>query len=340
MRRLTFAWTLIAAHLASGCGYSGAEDASGHSGAADPAEPVRIRVVDGVNMDVRDVPLLMAFDELRARGYLVEATYIAGNTLLADALARGDAEFGIINNQTAWSAIASGADIRTISEFTVYTGLVAAPTRIASCRDLHRRPVAIPVTTGFSPLMFRLFMTTECPTVEPEILVIAESQSRTTALIAGRIDAAVVPGEELLRLQQMAPGRFHAMAVPASRFPRIKVDGLQVRRQWAEEHPDAVKALIAAQLRIYRLIRADRNVLYDEAVKRLSLDRATAVEIADAHLDREIWDVNGGLTRENVQATIDLLFDEDAIPSRLAVGDVAELSYLRDVLAEIGQALP
>lgn len=299
--------------------------------------PLRIRVVDGVNMDVRDVPLLMAFDDLEARGYDVQPIYIAGNTLLADTLARGDAEIGIINNQTAWSAIANGADIRTVSEFTTYTGVVAAPTRITSCRELHGRPVGVPVITGFAPLLFNRYLRTECPGVEPEILVIAESASRTASILSGRLDASMVPGEELLKLQSEAPGRYHALAVASRRFPHIRVDGLQVRRAWAERHPDAVRALLAAQLQAHRLIRSAPDVLYAEAQKRLRLDPTTARTIGAAHLANGIWAPDGGLTPANVQATIDFLVESDALPPGLTPSDVADLSYLDAVLGEIGR---
>ena len=342
MRRPIVFALMLACHGALGCGEPPASSAAaGPAGArASAGAETRLRVVDGVNMDVRDVPLLMAFDELAAIGYDVERVYIAGNTLLADTLARGDAEVGVINNETAWSAIAKGADIRTVSEFTVYTGLVAVHNGIRSCDDLQGRPVAIPVTTGFAPLLFNLFMRSQCPGTEPQILVIAESSARTTALLSGRIDAAMVPGEELLKLQGQSPNRFHALAVPARQYPGIRVDGVQVRRAWAERHPDAVKALIAAQLRAHRLVRKNPRILYDESAKRLSLDPSTARAIADSHLQQDIWEVNGGLTRENIQSTIAFLVESHALPSALDVSEVADLSYLDAVLADLGRADP
>jgi len=285
MRAAVLVWFVLAGAAAPGCTDAPASLAPAPEVARPetPSRPgVRIRVVDGVNMDVRDVPLLMAFDELTALGYDVESVHIAGNTLLADALARGDAEVGIINNQTAWSAIANGADIRTVSEFTVYTGKLIAREGIRSCHDLHGRSVAVPITTGFAPLLLNLFLRTVCPDATPQILVVAEASSRRAALIAGRVDAA--------------------------------------------------------QLRTHRLIRANPQVLYDEAVARLSLDAATAKAIADSHLQQDIWKIDGGLTPGTIQSTIDFLVEAGAMPRRLQVQDVADLSYLDAVLREMGRA--
>ena len=341
MRAAVLVWFVLAGAAAPGCTDAPASLAPAPEVARPetPSRPgVRIRVVDGVNMDVRDVPLLMAFDELTALGYDVESVHIAGNTLLADALARGDAEVGIINNQTAWSAIANGADIRTVSEFTVYTGKLIAREGIRSCHDLHGRPVAVPVTTGFAPLLLNLFLRTVCPDATPQILVVAEASSRRAALIAGRVDAAQLPGEELLRLQADSGRPFSVLTAAAQEYPGIRVDGVQVRRAWAERHPEAVKALVAAQLRTHRLIRANPQVLYDEAVARLSLDAATAKAIADSHLQQDIWKIDGGLTPGNIQSTIDFLVEAGAMPRRLQVQDVADLSYLDAVLREMGRA--
>lgn len=282
----------------------------------------------------------MAFDDLAGRGYRIEKTYIAGNTLLADVLARGDADVAVINNETAWTAIAKGADIRTVSEFAKYTGLLIAGEDIRTCHDLNGRRIGLPVTTGFAPLMFNLYVSQQCSGMKAQILVVPESAARAAALLAGRMDAAMVPGEELLKLQQQSTIPFHAVASPAARFPGVRVDGVQVRREWADGNPVAVKDLLSAQLRAHRLIRSNPRVLYDESVRRLSLDPATAKAIGDSHLRMDIWDVNGGLTPENIRSTIDFLTEANALPAGLTAAQVSDLSYLNAVLADLGRGQP
>ena len=313
----------------------------GAAGCSDRAErPLRIRVVDNVNVDIRDVPLLIAFDQLTAQGYQIERTSVAGNQLLADVLARGEAEIGIINNQTAWTAVASGADIRTVAEFTAYTGLIAARSDVRSCGDLRATTVALPGTAGFAPLLYELLVRKRCPDTRPETIVIAESTSRAAALLSGRVGATMMPGEELLKLQAQSPRDFHAFAAAAVDYPGVRVDGIQVRRAWAEEHRAAVEDLIAAQLTAHRLVRARPEMLYNEASRRLSLDLATATTVGRSHLAMDLWDVNGGLTRENIESTVAFLVESGGLPSRLAVEEVADLSYLDAVLGRIGRGEP
>ena len=58
---------------------------------------------------------------------------------------------------------------------------------------------------------------------------------------------------------------------------------------------------------------------------------------AGTHLKNRLWVVNGGLTEEKIQATIDLLVDLEKLPQGLSVTDVADLSYLSEVLADMGR---
>jgi ABC-type nitrate/sulfonate/bicarbonate transport system substrate-binding protein len=159
-------------------------------------------------------------------------------------------------------------------------------------------------------------------------------------MLAGRFDAAMMPGEELVKLQAMSAGRFYLLASAAVEYPDLQVDGIQVRGRWASEHPDAVRALLTAQLQAHRLIRAEPDVLRREAVGRLRLDPAIATAIADAHLAQKIWDVNGGLTEAGIASTIAFLVETKGLPRALAPADVADLSYLEHVLRAIGRAAP
>ncbi len=296
-----------------------------------------LRYFDLINLDVRDVPLLMTFDALEAQGYRIEKTYLASGTLIADALARGEADLGMVNNQTMWIAIHKGAPVRTLAQFTASTTVIAARQEMASSCDLDGRRLAVASTRGLSPTLTDSYFKEKCGGATPQILVIPESSARAAALVSGEIDATTMPGEELLKLQRETPGKFHALMSYAQEFPDIQIDGLHIRRQWAQENPQLIKDFLRALLTTYREIMANPERLYDEASKRLALDPATAKAISDAHLQMMVWDANGGLTPENIQRTIDFLIAIEALPKGVSVEDVADLSYLQMVLDEIGR---
>jgi ABC-type nitrate/sulfonate/bicarbonate transport system substrate-binding protein len=296
-----------------------------------------IRFFDLVNLDVRDVPLLMAMDSLRAQGYTIETTYLASGALITESLARGDADISMVNNQTIWTAISKGADLRTIAQFTGSTTVFAARREIDDCRALDGKPVGVAATRGVSPSLFGRYLKEQCAGAEPQLVVIPESAGRVAGLVAGELDAAVMPGEAFYQVEEQAPGRFHPLMTYAESFPDVQIDGLHVRREWAGENPEAVKDFLRAMLKAYREVSEEPQVLYEEAAKRLSLDPAVARSVGDSDLQLGIWDANGGLTAENLQYTLDFLKQTDDSLAELRVEDVADLSYLNAVLDEIGR---
>jgi len=311
-------------------------------GSSDPAgrKSGRLRFFDLLNLDVRDVPMLMAFEDLAGQGYTVEKTYMASGALIAAALARGDADLGLVNTQTMWTAISKGAPVRTIAGFTAPTWVLAATTAIRSCRDLDGRRMAVPTTSGLNPLLLRLYLDQDCGGAQPEYIVIVESAGRAAALLSGEVDAVRMPGEELVKLQLEAPGRFHSLASLGKRFPDLCIEGLHARRQWAEEHPGLVHDFLKALLRAQRAVVSDPERLLEEAQRRLSLDPLAAEAIVGEHLREAIWDANGGLSEKNIRETLRLLKEAAALDPGVRVMDVVDLSYLNRVLEEIGRLGP
>lgn len=302
-----------------------------------PRRSGTIHFFDLLNLDVRDVPLLMAMDDLRAQGYTIEPTYLASGALITESLARGDADIAMVNNQTIWTAIAKGAELRTIAQFTGPTTVFAARREFANCRELDGKRVGVAATRGVSPSLFGLYLQEQCPDSELQLLVIPESAGRVAGLVAGELDAAVMPGENFYELEQKAPGRFHPLMSYAESFPEVQIDGLHVRQDWADKNPQAVKDFLRAMLTAYREVSNNPQVLYEEAAQRLNLDPADARAVGESDLQMGIWDANGGLTAENLQYTLDFLAKTDTALTGLRVEDVADLSYLSTVLDEIGR---
>lgn len=300
-------------------------------------EARKLRYFDLINLDVRDVPLLMALEDLERQGYQVEKTYLASGTLIADALGRGDADIGLVNNQAMWIAATKGVAVRTVIGFTEPTTVIAAKARIGECRQLDGKRFGWPSTRGLAPALVEVYMKEHCGGAKPDFLVIAESAGRAAALLSGEVDAITAPGEEFLKIQMEAPGKFREVMSYAKAFPTIYVEGLHVRRQWAAENPDGVKDFVRALLKSQRRVAADPELLIAESVRRLSLGRTTAKTIAEAYLKDRIWDANGGLTDRRVQDTLAFLGKVGALRPGVQVEDVADLSHLNAVLEEIGR---
>lgn len=304
--------------------------------ASAPA-PTTIRYTDPVNVDVRDIPILIALDDLESRGYRIERNQVAGPPVIADMLARGQTDIGVLNNQTMWSAVAKGVPVWTIMQFAAPTTVLAAQQTIKACTELDGKRLGVSGPVGLSQILIQIYLRRRCSNAAPQLIVMAESSGRSAALMAGRLDAAVMPGEELIKLQLQAPGRLHALMTHAAEYSNLHIDAFQIRRAWAEDHPGSVRDFLRAVLIAQRRIMADPALLYAEAQKRLGIDAQTARAIGDSHLRAGIWNPDGGLTDADIQDTIDFLVKAEALPAGLTVTQVSNLSYLDEVLNEIGR---
>ena len=302
-----------------------------------PSKSGKIRYFHLLNMDMRYVPTLMAMDALQAEGYVVERISLTTSALLADALARGDADIASFNNQTMWTAISKGARARTFFQGIGSSGYIVAKQELKSCQELDGRQIGMPATTGLSPTLLDLFMKQNCPNSKPKFLLITDSPGREAALIAGQIDAGSFQLEETMDVQRKAPGKFYVLSDQSKDFPQIVVQGLQWRQEWAAQNPEMAKDFIRALLEAHRRVNENPQLLYDEGVRRLGLDPAIAKQVGDACLKSGMFDPNGGLMRGTIQSTLDLLANIQAIPAGLKPEDISDLSYLNAVLDEIGR---
>jgi ABC-type nitrate/sulfonate/bicarbonate transport system substrate-binding protein len=76
-------------------------------------------------------------------------------------------DIAMINNQTVWTAIAKGADLRTIGPFTRTTGVVGCADAIRSCQDLDGKSVGVPSSAVSARCCFARTVSRHCPGSQP-----------------------------------------------------------------------------------------------------------------------------------------------------------------------------
>ena len=287
-------------------------------------------------LDVTDIPYLMALDKLKTQGYTVETTQFDQFELITAAMTKGDLDIAGASRQTTWAAIAKGAPIEEIVPKSHNYYYLVVKQDIATCADLNGKTIAVGATGGVVTSMVDQYLKDKCPGVTPQIIVIPSTTNRTAALLAGQIDASPLALENLLQLERDAPGRFHALVDFDKVYPQIDIVGYFVTRAWATAHPDAVKDFLRDLIEARRQIQ-DKQVLHQEVVKYFGADDTAAQETAAAYVDRNMWDVNGGLTMDNVQWMIDFLAKAGDLKPGLKAADVADAAFLTDVLDGIGR---
>ncbi len=295
----------------------------------------KIRI--GLGQDnVSGLPFLMALDSLQSQGYIVETTHFDRFDLITAGLSEGNLDIVGASHQTSWTAIAKGAPIRVVITKSRNPYHLVARQGINSCSDLNGKTLAMGSTTGVVAALVNQYLANNCPTAKPQIVLIPNSANRMAALLAGQIDASPLELEELLQLEHQVPTRFPSLVAFSKEFPGVEISGYYAHRAFAEKNPRIIMDLVRAVVQARRQIQ-DKRVLGDKITKYYSIDIAAAQAASDLYLAQNMWDINGGLTTEGIEATIDFLTRANALPSGLSVQDVADLSYLNAVLSEIGR---
>jgi ABC-type nitrate/sulfonate/bicarbonate transport system substrate-binding protein len=302
----------------------------------DRGEPVEIRVAFGAEMLMTDLPQILAHELLAKEGYEVTTTFYSKPELAVEALARGDADIGEGSVPAYWTAISKGANVASIMEQTANEWQIVAVPDIQTCADLDGMRLAHHSESSVSKAMADAYIAESCPGTEPQILFIANSPNRAAAMLADEIDATPLKLEQAMQLEREAPDRFHILTNFAQDVPGLKTVLLQVNRDFADQHPEAVRDFIRAMLTVHRQIDEDPKMLMDEVSKRLEVDPDLLPEITQAYRDINTWDVNGGLTEASVKYSLDFYTNAGELEPGLTVSDVADLSFLEAVLDEIG----
>jgi NitT/TauT family transport system substrate-binding protein len=213
---------------------------------------------------------------------------------------------------------------------------VVSLNEIADCADLHGRRLAVGSEGSVAKAMTDAFLQENCPGTIPEILYIPGSESRAAALLAGQIDATTAEPADVVHLLREGSDRFHVMVDFAVRLPELITTAIYVNLDYARAHPETIRALVEALLTAHRSIQADPDLLTSQATGRLGIDVSELPPILAAHRRIVTWDVNGGLTRDAIDYSLDFYVRTGNLEPGLESGDVAELSFLEAGLSELG----
>ena len=302
-----------------------------------PAKSGTLRVGFSSDADMGDVPTLMALDALTAEGYTVQPTFFSAADVEMAAIDKGDIDIGNGSVRNAWTAIAKGGNLRTIMEQISNDWLMVSTPDLKTCNDLTGKRLAFTNSASSNKAMSDAFFQTNCPSVQPQIVFIANSDARAAALLANQIDATPIELADWIHVQNQAPDKFHIMIDFAQALPNLKATGVQVNQTFAQKNPAMVKDYLTAVLTVYRNIHDHPETLKAAAIKDIKLDTADADKVTDAYLSQNLWNIDGGLTKEAIQYSIDFYSKSGSIPSGLTADQVSDLSYLSAVLTTIGK---
>lgn len=286
--------------------------------------------------DFGDIPVLLAMDRLADRGYAVLPTFFAQTEMAVEAVSRGDADIGTGATRTQMAAMQKGAPLKFIVDEVANEWSVIGTMK--ECSELDGKRLAIHSEGAVSTAMTKNWINESCPGINPEWMIVPGSPNRAAALLAGEIDATPAELADAIRLQRERPGEFYVLADFATDLAELKTTSFYANTTFLEEHPEAARDFIKALLEVHREIAANPNIVTEAAPKLLpEVPEENLEVITQAYMDINAWDVNGALTDESVAYSLDFFVQAGSVEPGLNAADIADLSFLNDVLKEMGR---
>lgn len=279
-------------------------------------------------LGVSHLPLVAAVDDLRADGYEIETPFLAESELSVEGVASGQFEMSHGTSQSTMLANEAGASIRWLIERVSNEWTLFARNNIESCEDLDGVRLAIHSEGAVSTAMVQAYIDETCPGTEPDFLVIPGSENRAAALIADEVDASPVELADAINLQQVAGDRFGILAPFSKDLPDLITATLYARADFIETHPQAVQDLVDATLAQNERVAGDPEYMAELIRKYMpDFDPEILDEVAEAYSDGVMFPVDGGLTEQSVQFTIDFFTNAEVIEGGLEPSDIWDPAF-------------
>lgn len=290
------------------------------------------------SIGVSSVPLLAAIDSLRGQGFTIDTPEIAESELSVQGVVKGDFALSSGTTSAVLNAVQKGGKVRILADRVANEWTVYAVKAVSSCKELEGRKLAIHSEGAVSTAMVKNWLATECPATKPTFLIVPGSDNRYKALLANQIDASPLELSDAIALESEAGDRFRLVTSFAQTLPNLHPTTVYGNGDFIEKNPDSVRAVLKALLEQHRKIAGDAKYLAEIVVKYYpKVERKTLDKAAQQYVALKMFDVNGGLTEENFKGTVDFFTTAGSVKPGLSVNDVADLSFLKALLGEIGR---
>jgi len=330
--------------LLSACGSSNNNQASNNQGSNDEnsndsekVEVTEIKMAYPSTPDFTDVASLLVWDN-PPEGLKVNYEFMAKADIAIQGVVQGNFDIGAAPAITVLSAIDSGMPIKIFAEQMKNEFALLTPSTITKPEDLQGKVMAIHGPNTLTDALVRSTIQ-KYGLDKAKVLTIPGSEVRAQALMKGEIDATPAEISDVINVRKTAGDKFHILAAYPQEYPLVNGTVFFTTDKFLNENPEKVKLFTKAILEGYRKVYEDPNFLKQNATKHLKeMDQETINELADTYLENKVLDVNGGISKEGGEFTINFNKEMGLLKSDTVTFDkVYNVSIVEEVLKEIGK---
>jgi len=207
-----------------------------------------------------------------------------------------------------------------------------------SCEALNEVDYAVHTFSSITYVLPAYWVSQNCFTVNPQWLIVPGSDNRLVALLNGEISASTLELADAIALEaEDTEGRFQRI-VTFSDVANVIGSAVTVNTEFAAANPGTVMHMIAAVLEVSREA-TDAAAFRTLMLKHLPEyeDFNGLDEIIEEYSSRQMLNPNGGFAIDKIEESLRFYAGSGIVSTDLGVDDVADRSYLDQVLEIIGE---
>jgi ABC-type nitrate/sulfonate/bicarbonate transport system substrate-binding protein len=254
--------------------------------------------------DVGDLPQLIAFKAMQAKGYNISQRVFSGDPLLVTAANQGDAQIMNMAAVSVLNADLAGNDLKVFLANTANETQLMADSKFKTPKDLNGMTMALASPTSSTHTL--ALWTEQKYGIKFKYVYEGASVVRAKALLAHRVDCSILEIDDINRIIQNDPNGFRVMVDYFKELPWLLASVWVTTGDFAKKHPTIVQeytnALIAGFADAYKhpdkYVQQGPSVLtgYDNGVIAASMKKS---------VDFKVWGDDGRINKADAQKSLD-----------------------------------
>ena len=317
-------------------------------------EPETKQVIVGASgSGISQLAWIEAIERLNAQGW--EIQYVeAGSNLNQQGVDSGQFDFGLGSTPAALRILNEGRRTLThlmdlveldwaaygVKSVDVEADGVVTTKNLDSLCDFNGQQFAVHSFSSITYVLPQYYISNTCFTVKPDWLIVPGSDNRLIALLNGDILASTLELADAIALEaEDTEGRFQRIMTFADSV-NIIGSALSVNTEFLAANPGTVMNVMAEVLLVTREMNADPAVFKQIMLKHLPeyADFSGLDEVVKEYTERQMLNNNGGFAVDKIEESLRFYSQSGIVSPDLTVDDIADRSFLEQVLAIIGEA--